>query len=80
MTAVDFYETIVERSNRKPFRPYIVELIDGSQIEIDRPRALAIRGGVAAGFARGRKIVRLDSYNVKQIYDAPVETSASQEV
>jgi hypothetical protein len=48
MTADEFFEIIVERSNRKPFCPHIVELVDGSQVEIDRPKSLAITGWLCA--------------------------------
>jgi hypothetical protein len=69
MTADDFNRAILERLRREPFKPFIVELLDGEQVEIDRPRSLAIRGGTAGGFGRNRKIIRLDSYNVARVFD-----------
>lgn len=78
MSAEEFYRSIVDRLDRKPFRTFVVELNDGRKYEIDR-RSLAIRGGFAGGFARGNQIIRLDCENVKQIFDVPVSTTASQE-
>lgn len=71
MTAEDFSRTLKELMHRDPFQSFVVELFDGRQIEIDRPKSLAFRGGLAAGFARGRRPVRIDSDDVKQIVHAP---------
>ena len=62
----------MERLDREPFQPFIVELLDGKQVEIDRPRKLAIRGGTAGGFGRGGKIVMLDCDKVSQVFDVPL--------
>jgi hypothetical protein len=78
MTAKDFFDVIITMMNRKPFRGFIVELQDGSRIEIDRPRSLAVRGGFAVGFASGGTYVRFDCENVRQVVE--VETNSSQDV
>jgi len=70
VTAQDFFETIVGMLDREPFRPFVVELQDGGRVEIDRPDSLAIRGGLAGGFARDGGIVRLDCVDVKRVVEA----------
>jgi hypothetical protein len=72
MTAEDFNQAIVERLRREPFQPFSVEMLDGTQVEIDRPRSVAIGGGTAGGFGRGGKIVSLDSCKVARVFDVLV--------
>jgi hypothetical protein len=49
MSAKDFYDAITGMLHREPFRSFIVEFEDGSRVEFDRPRSVAIRGGAAPG-------------------------------
>jgi hypothetical protein len=75
MTANEFYDVITGMLHREPFRAFVVELQDGSRVEFDRPRSLAIRGGAAGGFARGGGYVRLDCENVRQVVEAEVNST-----
>jgi hypothetical protein len=43
MYAVNFELTLVELSRQSPFRPFVVELVNGERIEVDHPEALAFR-------------------------------------
>jgi hypothetical protein len=46
MTREDFDSTIHRLLRQEPFQPFVVELFDGKQILIERPR-LAVGGGGA---------------------------------
>ncbi len=80
MTANDFHDVIISMLHREPFRSFIVELQDGSRIEFDRPRSIAIRGGGAMGFARGGNYVRLDCENVRQVVEAEAQTNSTKDI
>jgi hypothetical protein len=80
MIGKDFYDAIVGMLDREPFRPFVVELLDGSRVEFDRPRSIAIRGGAAMGFARGKRYVTLDCENVRRVVDAEPEADSPKEV
>ncbi len=77
MTADDFYRTMIEKLDRKPFQPFAVELNDGRRVEIDRPKSVSIRGGVAACSTRESIYVRVESNDVKQIIDIPASLSTT---
>jgi len=51
MLAEHFEKTLRAFSRRTPFRPYTVELISGTRIQVDHPEALVTRGGVAVYFS-----------------------------
>jgi hypothetical protein len=72
MSVEEFFGSLHGLLNREPFVPFVVEMNDGSVIEFDRPRSLAIRRGstVAGGFAKGRRLVRIDAEDVKRIIEA----------
>ncbi|MCI0332934.1 MAG: hypothetical protein L0228_06890 [Planctomycetes bacterium] len=43
MYAINFQQTLSELSRQSPFRPFVVELVNGERIEVDHPEALAFR-------------------------------------
>lgn len=47
MTPENFKIALRTFAKRKPFRPYTVELLSGSRIEVDHPEALVLQGDVA---------------------------------
>ena len=50
----DRFENLLELlSERRPFHPFTIELNGGQRFEVDHPRALAVRDGVAVYFAPG---------------------------
>jgi hypothetical protein len=53
MTADNFEQTIQAFHERTPFRPFTVVLISGRQFEVDHPKALIHRDGVAIYLAPG---------------------------
>jgi len=73
MTDDDFYRTMLQKLERKPFHPFTVEMNDGRRVEIDRPKTVSIRGGVAACSTRDCIYVRVDAEDVREIVDAPAK-------
>ena len=42
------FERILEQLHRRaPFRPFVVELLNGDRVEVDHPEALIVRAGTA---------------------------------
>ena len=42
------FERILQQLHRRvPFRPFVVELLNGDRVEVDHPEALIVRGGTA---------------------------------
>ena len=67
MTSENF-ETIIDALlTRSPFRPFTVELVGGSRFEIDGPRAVVARDGVAVFVAPGGVPIWFDHESVTQI-------------
>jgi len=64
---------------RKPFRPFSVELLNGRRFEVDRPHSVAYRNGVAACMAKGKIFVNFDHADIKQIDDSPAEVHSNSE-
>ena len=53
--------------NRRPFRPFTVELVSGARLAIEHPEALVFRGGVAVFFAPDGEITLFDHEGVSQL-------------
>jgi hypothetical protein len=58
---------------RRPFRAFTIELFGGRHYEIDHPKALVVREGIAVFAAPGSLLVYFDHESVNQIYDAPAQ-------
>ena len=67
MTAENFDAILTGLQTRLPFRPFKVELVGGSRFEIDGPRAIVIRDGVAVFVAPGGIPIWFDHESVTQI-------------
>jgi len=70
MPAVDretFDETLRAFKHRTPFRPFTVSLVNGERLEVDRPDALVVRGGVALFVGPGGIPAILDHEGVAQV-------------
>jgi len=62
-----FDEVIQAFQNRKPFQPFTVAMVDGDRLEVDHPRAVAIRNGSAVFIAPGKIPVFFDHEGVSQV-------------
>lgn len=71
MTAENFEKVLQAMMNRKPFKPFTVELHGGERFEIDHPRATVLRQGVAVFMGPGPVPIYFDHDSVNQIIDAP---------
>src|SRR5262245_60768452 len=53
MSPETFVATIATYRDRRPFRPFTVELVSGRRVEIDHPEAILVREGTAAALLPG---------------------------
>jgi hypothetical protein len=67
MTADNFNHILQELRQRTPFQVFTVELAGGRRFEVDHPRALVVRDGVAVFIAPGGFPVWFDHESVGQI-------------
>jgi hypothetical protein len=71
MTATNFDHALNALMDRQPFQVFTVELNGGKQFEVDHPRALVVRDGVAVFVLPGGVPVLFDRDSVNQIIAAP---------
>lgn len=71
MTADNFYRTMIEKLDREPFQPFVVEMNDGRKVQIDEADSVAIRGGLALCSTKETIYLRVDSEDVRRIVDVP---------
>jgi hypothetical protein len=69
MTAEHFDQLLNALHQRQPFHPFTVELAGGHQFEVDHPRAMVVRDGVAVYLKPGGVPVWFDHDSVTQITD-----------
>jgi hypothetical protein len=67
MTAEHFDELFIALRERSPFQPFTVELVGGHRFEVDHPRAMVVRDGVAVFLRPGGSPVWFDYESVSQI-------------
>ena len=67
MTEQHFDNFLIALLDRKPFRPFTVELIGGDKFEVDHPRATVVRDGVAIYVRPGGIPVYFDQDSVLKI-------------
>jgi hypothetical protein len=67
MTADHFDELLDALQVRSPFQPFVVELVGGQRFEVDHPRAMVVRDGVAVFLQPGGRPVWFDHDSVTQI-------------
>ena len=53
MTATTFDDSLRTFARLGPYRPFVVELVSGTTIEVDHPEALVFRDGLAVFVGRG---------------------------
>ncbi len=66
MTADQVEERIIQLIHREPFVPFVLEMLDGTTLEVPHPR-LAINGGGAGFFGRDGGIVDFEFKSVRAI-------------
>jgi hypothetical protein len=75
MTSENFDQVLEALLSRHPFRLFTVELNGGSRFEVDSPRAVVFREGVAVFIAPGGIPVWFDYNSVNRIIEAPADTA-----
>ena len=76
MTSEHFDQLLIALHERHPFRPFTVELVGDHQFEVDHPRAMVIRSGVAVYLKPGGIPVWFDHESVTQIVGDIADRSA----
>jgi hypothetical protein len=77
MVAETFSEVLGVFQRRRPFRPYIVQLVSGERILVEHPEALAFRDGVGAFISPRGEITLLDHEGVESVMDMPAEAATN---
>lgn len=72
MVAESFERVLKAFSKRKPFRPFVVELVSGDKLVIEHPEALVFRDSVAVFFCKQKEITIFDHEGVAQLTDKGV--------
>jgi hypothetical protein len=68
-----FTKTLLELTQRSPFVPFLVELMDGRRILVDYP-SVAFSGG-AAGYIGENEVLRFSCEEVRSISPATTEAN-----
>jgi hypothetical protein len=76
MTAENFDRVMQGLQQRQPFQVFTVELHGGQRFEVDHPRAMVVRDGVAVFLAPGGVPIWFDHESVNHIIGASADTSA----
>jgi hypothetical protein len=71
MTADNFDAVLTALNSRQPFHVFTVELHGGKRFEVDGPRTMVVRDGVAVFLAPGGVPVWVDHDSVVQITGEP---------
>jgi len=74
MTASSFDRVLLALLDRQPFQVFTVELHGGERFEVDHPRAIVVRDGVAVFLAPGGTPIYVDHDSVNQVIAAPAGT------
>jgi hypothetical protein len=67
MTSEHFEQIFEALHERRPFQPFTVELVGGDRMEIDHPRAMVVRDGVAVYLRPGGIPVWFDHESIAQV-------------
>lgn len=76
MDQATFESTMRTLMRRRPFQPFVVELADGRQIEVDAPESVAWGGGAAGYLRPDGEPVLFHCRDVRQIIPQTAETAS----
>jgi len=74
MTVDSFDRVLQALQQRQPFTVFTAELHGGRRFEVDHPRAIVVRDGVAVFLAQGGVPIWLDHDSVNRIIGGPAST------
>ena len=75
MTVENFEKVLLAMLNRRPFKPFTIELHGGERFEIDAPNATVLRQGVAIFLAPGPVPIYFDNLSVNKLIDSPAHAA-----
>lgn len=75
MYTVNFQKTLGELAKQSPFRPFVVELMNGQRVVVDHPEALAFRDTRAIFIGKDGDAHYFDSEGVNRIIDVAANGS-----
>lgn len=74
---LDHFEGIIRAfQERAPFRPFLVDMVNGSRIEVDHPEAMVLRGGAAVYISSAGVPTLFDHDSVAQVTDVADQRAA----
>jgi hypothetical protein len=76
MTTDNFDRSLRAFQRRSPFKAFTVELVSGYRFQVEHPKALVMRDGVAVFVAKGGVPVLFDHEGVSQILGESMQQSA----
>jgi uncharacterized protein (AIM24 family) len=76
MVAKSFDKSLRALVRRRPFQPFVVELVSGERIRVEHPEALAFDGGVAVHISTEGDISLFDHESVSRLTRGKGEKSA----
>ena len=69
MQAEAFSEALRAITRRRPFKPFVVQLVSGDRIDVEHPEALVFRGSIAVYFSPKGELAIFDNEGVAQLTD-----------
>lgn len=69
MVAETFAQALRAFARRTPFKPFVVELVDGERVLVEHPEALAFRGGTAVFISPRNEFSLFDHEGVADVKD-----------
>ena len=75
MTVEHFQATLSTLMERRPFRPFTIELNTGQRYEVDDPHSTAFQDGAGILLAPGGVPVFFDHESVNQIINSPAHSA-----
>jgi hypothetical protein len=69
MVAETFAQALRAFARRKPFKPFVVELVSGERILVEHPEALAFRAGAAVYISPRGEFSLFDHESVAEVSD-----------
>jgi hypothetical protein len=78
MVAKTFSDVLRAFSHRRPFRPFMVELVNGEHFIVQHPEALAFNAGKGVYISPSGEFVLFDHEGVADVRDPPPQAKRRQ--
>lgn len=74
MVQETFSQALRASARRRPFKPFVVELVNGERIVVEHPEALAFNAGAAVYVSPQREFALFDHEGVADVRDLPAQS------